>query len=223
MPNIEKINYCSEKKTYILNHYEKNFEKFHPFESETFHYMDWESKDAQYSRFHVLAENINLHNKSILDVGCGLGDLYKFLQSLDIAFQYSGMDFSSKYIEQCKVLYPEAHFICNDIFTNFNENELKQFDVVFCSGLFNLNVQNNDDLLKYALGCFYEMSCEYVIFNLLSINSCDKEDKYYYFNSSDVINHVSEFPFTGISVIEDYLENDFTFICSKKQNIFQSV
>ncbi|MBN1500983.1 MAG: class I SAM-dependent methyltransferase [Spirochaetes bacterium] len=215
--NIEKINYCTEKQKYILNHYEKNFELNEFSDTDSFKFMDWESRDSQFSRFYVLLENICLQNKSILDIGCGLGDLYKFISTLNIPFEYCGMDFSSRCVEKCRRMFPEAEFIRKDIFVDTFKDDFKKFDVVFCSGLFNLNVENNYDLLKYALTCFFKLSSEYVVFNLLSSKSNNKEDKYFYFNSSAVLEIVSGLPFSSVRIIEDYLDNDFTVVCSINQ------
>ena len=94
-------------------HYESLFNKYSP--SEAHKVLDWESSQAQLSRFYVLVENIDIRNKKILDAGCGLGNLYEFLSGLDSSFQYSGVDISKKLISYCNKTYPDAFFYCADL------------------------------------------------------------------------------------------------------------
>ncbi|HPA64879.1 MAG TPA: class I SAM-dependent methyltransferase, partial [Spirochaetota bacterium] len=51
--------------------------------------LDWESMEAQHSRFAVLSEYVPLSGKSLLDVGCGLADLYAFLTEHGIRTKYT--------------------------------------------------------------------------------------------------------------------------------------
>ena len=56
------------------------------------------------------------------------------------------------------------------------------FDIVFCSGIFNLNLGDNVGLLNEALGIFFKLAREAVVFNLLDEGSPDKDNRYYYFS-----------------------------------------
>jgi len=54
--------------------------------------VDWADAASQQRRFEVLAENADLTGRTILDVGCGLGDLWAFLQARGIRADYTGVD-----------------------------------------------------------------------------------------------------------------------------------
>lgn len=195
----------------LINHYENRLDNNVP----NYKILDWESSDAQLSRFSVLLENIDLENKTILDAGCGLADLYSFLTKTNVDMSYSGIDISEKMIDRCKNKFPDITFICDDIFQcdkAFNESS---FDIVYSSGVFNLNLGNNFDLLKQAIPSFYKISSKYIIFNLLSHKSTDKDSKYYYYSPSEVISLLKTYKFSKIKIVEDYLSNDFTVICEK--------
>ena len=60
----------------IRRHYEPRLDR----ETEPYRILDWASPQSQEARFQVLADEVPLAGKTLLDVGCGLGDLYGFLR-----------------------------------------------------------------------------------------------------------------------------------------------
>ena len=54
--------------------------------------LDWSSKKAQEDRFKILTDIGDLSGCKILDVGCGFGDLYKWLNKQEIQVNYTGID-----------------------------------------------------------------------------------------------------------------------------------
>ncbi len=64
----------------------------------------------------------------ILDLGCGNGRLLKVIQSAGKKYEYVGVDFSDKLLEQARQLFPDEHFEQADMARlNFPENS---FDVI---------------------------------------------------------------------------------------------
>ena len=59
----------------IRRHYEHRITP----ERENFDVLDWACAESQQTRFAVLADNVELAGRSLLDIGCGLGDLRTFL------------------------------------------------------------------------------------------------------------------------------------------------
>ena len=53
--------------------------------------LGWENQEAQELRFKVL-ERVIFPHASILDVGCGLGNLYDYLRNRGYNFGYTGVD-----------------------------------------------------------------------------------------------------------------------------------
>src|SRR5438105_4900188 len=114
----------------------------------------WSTKESQVIRFRILAEVANLANKSVLDVGSGLTDLYAILKPLHVI--YTGIDLSEKMQQESIKKYPEIDCVYGDFLTyNFD----KQFDYVLCSGAFNVRAENHMDYLKQAIHKMY-VTCE---------------------------------------------------------------
>ena len=194
----------------IKSFYESNMNKGLP----DYTILGWENEEAQRLRFEILASSVNLKGKSILDVGCGTGSLLEYLILKGIEVSYTGVDILESMIEVAINKFPDGNFICTDIFKQ-NYFKKKSFDVVFSSGIFNLNLGNNEEFLIKALKIFLNLSKEAAVFNLLHQKSPDKEHKFYYYSPDDIIKAIEKIQTYSIkiNIIENYLNNDFTVIC----------
>ena len=178
--------------------------------------LGWESEKAQQLRFDMLLNAVVLEGKLLLDIGCGMGNLLEYLDSNKINVKYTGVDILESMIEyaECKKL--KGEFCCVDVFDN-EAFTSRSFDIVYTSGIFNLNLGNNREFLLKALKKMLEMAKEAIVFNLLHKDSPDREDKYYYYDPEEVRKLLEDFPGAGKVVIkEQYLNNDFTVVCYKK-------
>lgn len=230
MNRIEKIN----------SYYEKNFaelEKLHKVLNEAtlsnvnadnYRILGWESRQAQYARFAAFAKNVDLEKSSLLDVGCGLGDLFHFLTSgLGKSVFYKGIDISEKMIEtaksQLEILRANGlklgegncstvEFAAEDLFDRSALDSSNKFDWVYASGIFNLNLGNNMEFLENAFRRFMELCKSGFSCSMLNQRSTDKEDPYFYYFPEEIKNLAMKFGAKSVEIIDDYLENDFTII-----------
>jgi len=101
----------------------------------TFGSLGWEQETGQQKRFEVLAKIGNLNNSSIVDLGCGYGDLKLFLNQHFEHFKYTGIDFMPEFIEEAKKKFancPDTEFLRKD----FSESDIPNADYIFASGVF---------------------------------------------------------------------------------------
>lgn len=175
--------------------------------------LGWESREAQFRRFSVLTDFVDLTGKELLDVGCGLGHLLDHLKEKNISCSYTGVDLLDSMHRDASKRHSDHRFLCGDMFAQ-SLFDLRSFDVIYCSGIFNLNMGNNYDFLKTALIRFLELAREAVVFNLLHRDAPDKEEKYYYFYPDQIIREVEQLTrdLASIRLVEHYLQNDFTLI-----------
>lgn len=197
----------------IKNYYEPNLNEDLP----DYQILGWESREAQFQRFQVLTDNIEIKDNKILDVGCGLGNLLEHLKEVVENPDYTGVDILEHMIEKAKKSHPDFDFRHLDIFSgdHFAEN---QFNTIYSSGIFNINMGNNHDFLKNAIKLFMKLADKYVVFNLLHYNSPDRDETYYYFYPDCVVKIIEEMnnkSLKSIKIIEHYLKNDFTIILEK--------
>ena len=195
----------------IKTYYENNMSKGLP----EYGILGWESEEAQRLRFDVLLDSVRLDGKSVLDVGCGTGNLFEYILSKGLRVKYTGVDILGRMIEKAKSKGLDANFYHVDIFKN-NIFKDYSFDVIYASGIFNLNLGNNKDFLMKALDLFFRLSEEAVVFNLLHFASPDREKQYYYFHPDEVVKMIGGFSdkVKKVKIIEAYLKNDFTVACT---------
>ncbi len=178
--------------------------------------LGWESEKAQRLRFDMLLDSVSLEGKSLLDIGCGMGNLLEYLIYKGLHVQYTGVDILESMIESAKCKKLDGEFLCVDVFED-EAFSSRSFDVIYTSGIFNLNLGNNREFLLKALKKMLDTAKETVVFNLLHKDSPDREDKYFYHDPEEIKILLKDFPaIERVEVKEQYLNNDFTVVCHKK-------
>jgi SAM-dependent methyltransferase len=136
------------------------------------------SAEGQRSRFKKLAEVGDLNGKSILDLGCGLGDLLPFLEQKFSNISYTGVDIVQELISAATTIRGQrAQFLCRDIV----EDPLGQkFNFVMISGIFN-NVGITTELLKQMIAAAFDCCIDALAFNFIStyVNFTDSKMAYH--------------------------------------------
>ena len=167
---------------FLVNKYNENLEKFGISPST----VGWVS-GKQKERYSKLFEGVGDFN-SVIDIGCGLGDLYKFIidQKGIEKLEYIGTEINQNFIKICQEKYPEATFILqNKIIPSFNNKS----DVVVMSGLFNTPLDSNDLFLKSLLDASFSLSKKFITFNFLSNDVDYKDSNLNYTSLGDVIEY----------------------------------
>jgi SAM-dependent methyltransferase len=176
--------------------------------------LDWASASSQQERFRVLVDNVELAGRSLLDVGSGLGDLLAYLRRQEVEADYTGVDLVEKMVHQARQRFPNGRFLQADVFADPCPLA-ETWDVVFCSGMLNLNLGNNEQFLPRALARFVALADEVVVFNLLHQRMADQQHLYQYNDPGRVGRILADLPVEA-RLVDDYLPNDFTFICHKR-------
>lgn len=180
--------------------------------------LDWGSKDAQFARFHVLMQCMQSEGlfegstpPSLLDVGCGITDLKTFFDHQRLDVDYTGVDITPAILNQARATHPDRNIIHADVF-EASPFPAASFDVVFCSGTLNLRLGNNAAFASRALAAMRQLAGKLLVVNFLHHRAREKFSQCYYY-SPDAIRETAQkvtAPFEAITVIDDYLENDFT-------------
>lgn len=91
-------------------------------------------KGRQRERFTALAAPIPSTGFSVLDFGCGFGDLFAFLEGRCSGFRYLGVDIVPEFVEECRRNHPaRAEFRLIDGYAEL----MDEVDFVLASGTFN--------------------------------------------------------------------------------------
>src|SRR5579883_1575997 len=100
---------------------------------------------AQKMRFENFVVHHDLNGASILDVGCGVGDLWHHLQLRSLQCQYLGVDISSEMIRVASEKFPSARFEAANI---LNWTPEPRFDYVVSFAIHNVRVEQCRELLE---------------------------------------------------------------------------
>ena len=100
---------------------------------EGFDANDWADPEQMYNQFHFLTDHIDLHEKSLLDVGSGNGLLFSYLNEKKIILtDATAIDLASEQIAILKRLHPNVSAIVDDFFKYEYE---QTFDVITLFGV----------------------------------------------------------------------------------------
>tara|TARA_R110001583_G_scaffold38455_4_gene124307 strand:+ start:8671 stop:9300 length:630 start_codon:yes stop_codon:yes gene_type:complete len=180
----------------------------------------WHSLDAQQNRFEALCQPLELINKSILDLGCGYGELKgyidqfnreKFTSNQGIA-SYIGIDQHRAFIKSARLQFTKS---TNTEFINadFSTMTLPKVDIVMASGSLNYYSREKDYLQKLIIA-MYESARDAVAFNLL--------DSRYFTSGKLLIAHEPQEILAfcrsicvNSQLFDHYANNDFTIIMKR--------
>ncbi len=180
--------------------------------------VDWNSKMSQYIRFQQLCRVLEINEFSILDYGCGYGELVNYLnKDKDSKFDYFGFDISEEMIKQASLAFKNLQNVSFD--SKLND---QKFDYVMASGIFNvrLNLADNEDWLKYVIttiNSFNDLSLKGFSFNLLTSYSDSEymKDYLYYADPRLLFDYCMKNFSRNVALLHDYRLFEFTIIVKK--------
>ncbi len=174
--------------------------------------LGWSSKRTQETRFRVLTEIASLAGHSLLDGGCGVGDLYGYLRRREIAVDYCGLDVCPQMLTAARSKYPAAEFLPGELDAS---NLGRRFDYVLISGAFNWTISDNFGVARRGLRQAWEICRKGVACNFLSSREPYKVDYLYYFSPEDMKAYAESFA-GEVTMRHDYKMNDFTLYLYKE-------
>lgn len=146
----------------------------------------WDDPQTQYLRFSELVKSLDFDDrrKTLLDIGCGNGELYKFLNFLGFRGRYVGYDINEKLLAQARNRFANIDVHNNDI---MREEIPQRFDYVVLSGLFNVNVGQSTTWVHDFLKKMFALCEGVMVFNMISTHVTFREEAMFYMNPAEVL------------------------------------
>jgi ubiquinone/menaquinone biosynthesis C-methylase UbiE len=171
--------------------------------------VGWGKRDDQNLRFEILLRNLDVRGKTILDVGCGLGDLVPYLASrFGDNFKYIGIDVARRLVEDARRQFEvpdRIEFVHGDIFSI----ELPSVDISLLSGALSLRVEGIEEYAERTLSEMCRISRYATTLNFLS-KYCDYElEKNQHFEPEEVFRWARK-RCRRVNLIHDYPLFEFT-------------
>lgn len=174
--------------------------------------LGYRDESSQKLRFEALLYWGDLSNSSILDLGCGYGDLRPFLCDHFSDTIYLGVDFLKEFIEAATQAYghlPNTQFFQSDFLTA----GLPEVDFVIASG--SLNYRSENQLHPWqSITRMWEIANKGVIFNLLDANSFRPTSLLTGYMPEQVLDFAKQLD-PHAEIRHDYLPDDFTIYMRK--------
>jgi SAM-dependent methyltransferase len=151
-------------------------------------------------RFRELVRLVPVEGKTIMDAGCGLGDLLPYLYAKSVDFRYVGYDIKPEFIVEAK-----KHF------------RLGLYDVVISSGVMNGNVKNWLEKRQKMITNLFDQTGEVLAFNMAGgAGKYHNDSLMAYANADEILEFCKTLtPHTVLNT--QYLHNDFTIVMFKKK------
>jgi SAM-dependent methyltransferase len=130
--------------------------------------VGWKNRADQCLRFSILCRGLDLNGKSILDVGCGLGDFVSFMDERGFRpREYVGVDISPRLMQHAASRFgrEDRRFLAIDF---LEASDLGQFDIVLCSGALSFRVHDNVTVAETMMRKMFELCREAAVVNFLS-------------------------------------------------------
>lgn len=175
--------------------------------------LGWD-KGKQDVRFDVLTSQYDFAGKSILDVGCGFGDLNTTLTAkYGTNYTYHGVDLVAEIIDEGRKRFTAPHITFST--GSFLTETYPMYDYVIASGIFNIKMKElaGYDFISLCMHKAFAITRDGIAFDFLS----DKVDYQYEHSFHSAPAHILEMAFTltrNVMLRNDYMPFEFAvFLC----------
>jgi SAM-dependent methyltransferase len=169
--------------------------------------LGWRNQLSQDARFEVMATIGDLHGRSVLDVGCGHGDLKAYFDQLAQDYDYIGIDQMPEFIADARKRYAgyaNAAFFQSD----FSQQELPEVDYVIASGALGYRCAQPNFYFD-MIAKFYAAARVGLGFNMLDVHTFPQHDLLIGHDRDAVLAFCQTLS-PNVKLVTGYLDDDFT-------------
>jgi tRNA G46 methylase TrmB len=165
----------------VIQRYQQRIAQHGP----TFASLNSGSEEKQAIRHWVHASVLRGTKPSILEIGCGLGDFYRYLMGQKQDCSYCGYDIVSEYIGECRRRYPQAEFYVRNI---FEEGVKGSYDTIVMSQVLNNHYQKSDNMevMQKALELAFRHTYVSVSIDMMSTYVDFRNPELFYYSPEEV-------------------------------------
>ena len=181
--------------------------------------------NRQFYRFHEICHflgDVTSRRLSILEVGCGNGEFFRFLNSCGFSGRYVGVDINESLLQEAARLLPDetldgVSFLNKDILAE----DLGPFDHVIMSGVFNINMGQDDDFVFEMIQRMAAHALHKVVFNAVTDYVSFRDPKMYYINPETLAHFIIKRVSPRFEIRHHFLPYNYT-VCIHKDNDWRS-
>ena len=195
-----------------FQHFEEDYEKALKLYGPGPKALLWWDYRSMAVRFRALVKDTPVQGKSILDAGCGMGDLLPFLYAKTTDFKYLGVDINKEFIKLAKRHYEGHRFEVGDPFNK----RVGNFDIIISSGVMNGNAPNWLAKRKKMIANLFSQTDEVLAFNMAGgLKPIPDDPLIAYADPNEIYNYCQSLT-ERVKLNTSYLDKDFTITMFKK-------
>lgn len=172
----------------------------------------------QMLRFTELVQFIDLNDSgaSVLEVGCGNAELFKYLSGRGFRGNYVGVDINEPLLEQARARFPGIDVRRADI---LSEDLGRRFDYVLMSGVLNVDFGQDQDWVDAFLRKMYELSEQAMAFNALSTHVNFRTPGFCYYDPADMLRFCIENLSRRVTLAHHHLSYNYSVAVFRAQGV----
>lgn len=178
--------------------------------------VHWSDAHNQQLRFDQIYQLGDFNISSVLDVGCGFGDLYEYLTRHGNIVDYTGIDIMTEFLDEARLRYPTLSFSEKTIFEIDT-----QYDYVIASGALSFKIADYKNFYFTMIEKMYALCNRGVAFNMLRQGVHIDDTEFATYDPDQVVSFCQNFC-ANVEIHTNYLEHDFTVFLRKKRDIHSS-
>jgi SAM-dependent methyltransferase len=148
---------------------------------------------------------------SVLDVGCGFGDLFAFARERGWAIDYHGVDLNPKLVAVAEAAHPDGHFTVGD---PIDAGLDRDYDVIVASGTHNHAVRDQEAYLQRTFALFAAHARRGFAINFLSDRVTFRRPENAYTSPERALALALRFS-RRVALRHDYMPFEFTVIVDR--------
>ena len=170
----------------------------------------WPDMQKQYHRFSELVHfigDLGSEDISILDVGCGNGELLRYLNFRGFKGDYVGIDLNESLLDEARRLYPRAQFLSVD---QYERCENRSCSYALMSGIFNLAVGQDNAFVHGVIGKYFSTVEKALIFNAVSSYVNFIDERMFYFDLAEITDFAAKNLSSTFEIRHGFLPYNFS-------------
>lgn len=169
--------------------------------------LGW-TKGKHLLRYHILLNQWKFNGETLLDFGCGFGDMYGYIRKLGLNLIYRGYDINPDLISIGKTKYPDIELSTEDI---FSFDVPKSFDFAVSSGVHNLKLEDNWKFIEQTFERFAFLCRKGFALNFVSNKVNIFDEHLYHADPARVLNLAYSYS-KKVVLRNDYMPFEFSII-----------
>lgn len=175
--------------------------------------VDASSRESLGVRHAVLSELADMSGKSVLEVGCGFGDLGAFIRERYERVTYRGIDLSPRMVQEGRQVNPG---LLLEVANVLDLPGAEEYDFVVAQGIFYLLREDPEERMREIVTRMFALASEAIAFTAISAWAAERNPDEFYVEPSVAL-ELGHSLTKSVVLRHDYHPGDLTLYLYKRE------